>query len=276
MYVKKLIVPVYPVLDCTLCLYSCHSQFRHRVKFDGMELSPSRSSQLSQFSSIPSPVSPPGPRMVSSASSQVSESSTLSESHEVQQYLDRLLPSMNNLLAGFDRVNQLTDDVLNIEEQLQKIQSRIVQNRRKQSEPQPQMPPTPKLPRPSQTSFHMGLKPLWSIHEGIPHVPPRRRATHSESSLLGPSAHITTYIPVAGRHKSQRAVPEIRGFPRRRAWHSGSCHSADTIQRFAKSKSPGAIPVRPHSEERDWTEASEGIPIKKKAWHSDPSEIGKN
>ncbi|MCJ8738813.1 hypothetical protein PDJAM_G00040130 [Pangasius djambal] len=248
-------------------------EFRHRVKFEGMESPPSRSSQCSQFSSISSPISPPGPRLVSSASSQVSESSTLSESHEVQQYLDRLLPSVDSLLAGFDRVNQLTDDVLNIEQLLQKVQSRIVQSRRKQSKPQPQMPPTPKLARPSQTSL---LKPLQSSHDGIPEVPPRRRATQSESSLLGPSAHLMTYLSAAGRRTSQTADPEIKSFPRRRAWHSGSCHSADTIQRFTKSQSPGAIPVRPRSEERDWTEASEGMPIKKRAWHSDPSEIEKD
>lgn len=200
----------------------------------------------------------------------------LSESHEVQQYLDRLLPSVDSLLAGFDRVNQLTNDVLNIEQQLQKVQSRIVKNRRKQSQTQPQMPPTPNLTRPSQTSLRIGQKSLSSSHDGIPQITPRRRATHSESSLLGSSAHLTTYISVAGRQKSQTADPEIRGFPRRRAWHSGSCHSADTIQRFAKSQSPGAIPVRPRSEERDWTEANEGMPIKKRAWHSDPAEIEKD
>lgn len=267
---------MYSVLYCTLYLYSCHSQFRHRVKFEGMESPPSRSSQCSQFSNISSPVSPPGPRLVSSASSQVSESSTLSDSHEVQQYLDRLLPSVDSLLAGFDRVNQLTDDVLNIEEQLQIVQSRLVQNRKKQSEPQPHMPPTPKLARPSQTSLPMGLKPLQSSHDGIPQVPPHRRATHSESSLLGPSAHLTNYLSVSGRRKSQTAGPEIRGFPRRRAWHSGSCHSADTIQSFAKSQGPGAIPLRPHSEEGDWTESRVDMLVKKKAWHSDPSETEKD
>ncbi|KAG7324819.1 hypothetical protein KOW79_011135 [Hemibagrus wyckioides] len=251
-------------------------EFRHRVKFEGMESPPSRSSQCSQFSSISSPMSPIGPRLVSSASSQVSESSVVSESHEVQQYLDRLLPSVESLLAGFDRVNQLTNDVLNIEEQLQKVQRRIVQNRRKKIDPEPEMPPTPKLTRPSQTSIRMGLKPLRPSHDGIPEVPTRRRATHSESSLLGPSAHVSAYLPLAGKQKSQTADPEIRGFPRRRAWHSGSCHSADTIQRSAKSQSPGAIPVRPRSEERDWTEANEGMPIKKRAWHSDPSEVEKD
>lgn len=240
-----------------------------------MESPPSRSSQCSQFSSISSSISPPGPRLVSSASSQVSESSTLSESHEVQQYFDRLLPSVDSLLAGFDRVNQLTDDVLNLEEQLQKVQSRIVQNRRKQSESHPKIPPAPKLARPSQTPLHTGLKPFPSTHNGIPQVHPRRRATHSESSLLSPSAHPMTSQSVPGRRKSQTADPEIRGVPRGRAWQSGSCHSADTIQRFAKSQSPGAIPVRPRSEERDWTEAIEGMPIKKTAWHSEPSEIEK-
>lgn len=241
-----------------------------------MESPPSRSSQCSQFSSISSSISPSGPRLVSSASSQVSESSTLSESHEVQQYLDRLLPSVESLLAGFDRVSQLTDDVLNIEEQLQKVQSRIVQNRKKKTEPEPEISPTPKLSRPNQTSLCMGSKPFQPSHDGFSEVLSRRRATHSESSLLGGSAHLPAYLLAAGRQKTKTADPEIRGFPRRRAWHSGSCHSADTIQRFAKSQSPGAIPVRPRSEERDWTGANEEMPIKKKAWHSDPAEVEKD
>ncbi|KAI5103581.1 polycystin-1 isoform X2 [Silurus meridionalis] len=246
-------------------------EFRHRVKFEGMESPPSRSSQ---FSSISPPVSPPRPRLVS-ASSQVSESSTISESHEVQQYLDRLLPSVDNLLASFDRVNQLTNDILNIEEQLQEILSRIVQKRRKHNQPKPQMSPATKLARPSQTSLPMSLKALRPSNDGIPQAPSNRRATHSESSLMAPSAHLTNYPRVAGTQKSQTVDQEIRGFPRRRAWHSGSCHSADTIQRFAKSQSPGAIPVRPHSEESDWTAASGGMPIKKKAWHTDSFEIEK-
>lgn len=239
-----------------------------------MEPPPSRLSQCSQFSIISSHISPPGPRLESSASSQVSESSTLSESHNVQQYLERLLPSVDSLLAGFDRVNQLTNDVLNIEEELQKVQSRFVKNRRKQSVPKPRMPSTPKMVRPSQTSLQVGLKPPQSTHDGIPEVPPDHHATHSESSPLGPSAPPMAYLlSRPGRHMSQTADPKIAGFPKRRAWHSGSCHSADTIQRFTKSQSPGAIPVRPHSEERDWTEASDGMPIKKTAWYSDPSEI---
>ncbi|XP_027011464.2 polycystin-1 [Tachysurus fulvidraco] len=251
-------------------------EFRHRVKFEGMESPPSRSSQCSHFSNIRTPISPTGPCLVSSASSQVSESSTVSESLEVQQYLDRLLPSVESLLAGFDRVNRLNDDVLNIEEQLQKVQRRIAQNRRTKIKPGPEMPSTTKLEIPSQTSLCIGLKPLQPFLVGISEVFPSRRATHSESSILGPSAHLTTDLSVAGRWKSQTADPEIRGFPRRRAWHSGTCHSADTIQRFSKSQSPGAILLRPRSEERDWSEANEGMPIKKKAWHSDPSEIEKD
>lgn len=268
------------MLDCNLCLFLCHSQFRHRVKFEGMEPPPSRSSQCSQFSSISSRVSPPGLRMESSTSSRVSVSSTLTEGHEVQQYLERLLPSVDSLLAGFDRVNQLTSEVCNIEEQLQKVQSRIVKNRKKQSEPQPQMPSTPKLSRPSQTSdastLQMGLKPSLSTHDGIPKVPAGRRATHSESSLLGPSAPLMAHLSRPGRHTSQTVDPKISGFPKRRAWHSGSCHSADTAQRFTKSQSSGHVPARPRSEEGDWTEASDGMPIKKTAWHSDPSEIEKD
>ncbi|TUC86172.1 Polycystin-1 [Bagarius yarrelli] len=252
-------------------------EFRHRVKFEGMESPPSRSSQSSRLSGVSFPVSPPGPRLVSSASSEISVSSTVSESHEVQQYVERLLPSVESLLAGFDRVNQLTDDVLNIEEQLQKLQSRIVQSRRKKIQSEKEiLAPTPKLERPNQTSFCMGPEPFQNSHDCNGEVRSCRRGTHSESSLLGPSVHLPTYLSATDRWKTQTADTEIKGFPRRRAWHSGSCHSADTIQRLTKSQSPGVIPVRPRSEERDWNGANDGMPIKKRAWHSDPSEIEKD
>ncbi|XP_062859991.1 polycystin-1 [Trichomycterus rosablanca] len=246
-------------------------EFRHRVKFEGMEPPPSRSSQCSRFSSSPTPVSPAAPRLVSSTSSSASESSVLSDSHEVQQYVDRLPPSVDNLLAGFDRVSQLTEDVYNIELQLQKVYSRIIQKRKTQREAQPKTfkkcSVSPELPDPkrqSQTSLTMCA----------PQVHPLRRAIHSESYILGSSTIPPTLFVVT--KNSQIANPEIKNFPRRRAWHSGSCHSADTIQRCAKPQTPEDIPVRPRSEEGDLGKVSRRMPVKKRAWHPETSELENN
>uniref|UniRef100_A0A4W4HSG0 Polycystic kidney disease 1b n=1 Tax=Electrophorus electricus TaxID=8005 RepID=A0A4W4HSG0_ELEEL len=149
-------------------------EFRHRVKFEGMEGPPSRSSQYSQLSILSVPSCPAGPRLLSSPSSLASETSILSDSQELQQHLDRLLPSVDSLLAGFSRINQLTNDVLNIELQLQKAQ-----RRKKQKKPQllttPEPALTPKLPQPNQPNLRTGLKTLPSSHHDAPGVPWKTR-----------------------------------------------------------------------------------------------------
>ncbi|KAI4900305.1 hypothetical protein NFI96_010576 [Prochilodus magdalenae] len=255
-------------------------EFRHRVRFEGMESPPSRFSRCSQFSSLSvaeSPISssipssPAGPRLISSASSLASECSTLSDSPDLQQYLDRLLPSVDSLLAGFDRVNQLTDDVLNIELQLQKACSRMAKNRIQRKDPQLWPQTSQKLSAVSQPdqSQCMDVK---SSQQGIPQIIPRRRGTHSESSITGPVTHLSAH---SGKQAWQHGQTEldIRSFPRRRAWNSGSCHSADPIQRSPISQNPVAAPVRPRSEEGDRSEVTEGMPIKRRAWHPEGSEM---
>uniref|UniRef100_A0A3P8TXN5 Polycystic kidney disease 1b n=1 Tax=Amphiprion percula TaxID=161767 RepID=A0A3P8TXN5_AMPPE len=101
-------------------------RFRHRVKFEDMEIPPSRSSQESHLSTLsstlPSSHSPSlfspfsSPRPLSSALSTRSEDSLVSNpGSEVQPYLDNLLPCVNALLSRFDRVNQITEDIHNLE-----------------------------------------------------------------------------------------------------------------------------------------------------------------
>ncbi|CAB1455219.1 unnamed protein product [Pleuronectes platessa] len=110
-------------------------KFRHSVKFEGMDIPPSRSSQESRpstFSStLPSYRSPSlsssfsSPRPLSSALSVRSEDSSVSEPGlDVLPYLDRLLPSVGALLSHFDRVNQITEDVHNLEMKLEEAQTR--------------------------------------------------------------------------------------------------------------------------------------------------------
>ncbi|XP_037400188.1 polycystin-1 [Pygocentrus nattereri] len=257
-------------------------EFRHRVKFEGMESPPSRSSRCSQFSSLsvanspisPSiPSSPAGLRLISSASSLASECSTLSDSPDLQQYVDRLLPSVDSLLAGFDRVNQLTDDVLNIELQLQKASCRIAEKRKKHKDPQPQ-PQNLKseVSQLDESPQHMELKPPLSSQQGIHRIIPRRRGTHSESSIMGPSTHVNAHPGNQSWQQGQTVAElDIRNLPRLRAWNSGSCHSADVIQRSPKTQNPAAILVRPRSEEGDRSERSKGVPIKRRAWHPEDS-----
>ncbi|XP_034415177.1 polycystin-1 [Cyclopterus lumpus] len=110
-------------------------EFRHRVKFKGMDVPPSRSSQESRLSTmsstLPSSRSPSlssslsSPRPLSSSLSTRSEDSSVSDAgFDVQPYLDRLLPCVRTLLSRFDQVNQITEDVHILEMKLEEAQER--------------------------------------------------------------------------------------------------------------------------------------------------------
>ncbi|XP_043109222.1 polycystin-1 [Puntigrus tetrazona] len=248
-------------------------EFRHRVKFEGMIPPPSRSSQGSEASSCSVSISPIAPRQGSSASSLASDSSVISGSFDFQHYVDRLVPCVDSLLAGLDHVNQLTEEVYNYELQLQQIQSRIYQRRDSQSQqvtfkghvPTPEPPVLP--PHPCTSVLESSPTP--ASLQGVINSFPHRRATCSESSLMGPAAQLGKRILSAldGRMNS----PNLRkwGASRRRAWNSVTCHSADTAQRLPGSHSTVALPVRPRSEDGDREHVCDSMPIKRRAWHTE-------
>ncbi|ROI81786.1 Polycystin-1 [Anabarilius grahami] len=247
-------------------------EFRHRVKFEGMVPPPSRSSQGSEASSCSVPLSPIGPRQPSSASSLASDSSVISDSFDFHHYVDRLVPCVDSLLAGFDRVNQLTEEVYGFELQLSQIQSRISQRRK-----QPQQvtfvgrDPTPKPPllsRHPSTSV-LECNPIPGSLQNVINTLPRRRATHSESSLMGSAAQSDKRILSALDGGMNSLNPRKICVPRHRAWNSVTCHSADTAQRLPASHSTVALPARPRSEDGDRELVCDSLPIKRQAWHTE-------
>ncbi|KAG1931752.1 polycystin-1 [Pimephales promelas] len=246
-------------------------EFRHKVKFEGMVPPPSRSSQGSAASNCSVPLSPIGPRQASSASSLASDSSIISDSFDFHHYVDRLVPCVDSLLAGFDRVNQLTEEVYNFELQLQQIQSRISQ-RRKQAqqvtlEGHDPKPNPPALPRNQSTSV-LESDPTPGSVRGVINTLPRRRATHSESSLMGSAAQSGNRLSSLDGGMNSPNLRKL-GVPRRRAWNSVTCHSADTAQRLPASRSTVALPARPRSEDGDRERVCDGLPIKRQAWHTE-------
>ncbi|XP_016312404.1 polycystin-1 [Sinocyclocheilus anshuiensis] len=248
-------------------------EFRHRVKFEGMVPPPSRSSQGSEASNCSVPLSPIGPRQVSSASSLASNSSVISGCFDFHHYVDRLVPCVDSLMAGFDRVSQLTEEVYNFELQLQQIQSRIYQRRKSQPQqvtfegrdPTPKLSPLPQHPSTSVLECNHTPASLQGVINTLPHC----RATHSESSLMGPAAQLGKRI-LSALDGSMNS-PNLRkwGVPRRRAWNSVTCHSADTAQRLPGSHSTVALPVRPRSEDGDREHVCDSMPIKRRAWHTE-------
>lgn len=106
-------------------------QFRHKVKFEGMDSLLSHSSGNSKRSRLPS-----AGTVVRYASSTISSGSLSSEElalpespapepYKVEFYLERLPSALNNLLDQFDRVIRVTEDVGHLESGLEQAQKRI-------------------------------------------------------------------------------------------------------------------------------------------------------
>ncbi|XP_032358090.1 polycystin-1 [Etheostoma spectabile] len=292
-------------------------EFRHRVKFQGMGIPPSRSLQESRLSTmsstLPSSHSPSlsssfsSPRPLSSALSTRSEDSSVSEPGlDVQSSLDRLLPCVSALLSRFDQVNQITEDIHNLEIKLEEAQTR---RRKKQSNrytgaerfQEPAKPkelegetgevrlrktgflyPKPRISLPSSFSF----APC-TLHSSAALVGTFRRTrrtySESESASLQPQGSGNNYASEAAKLASGVSAVNPAGslgyarFPRRRAWHSGSSHSADASQRVFQAQGEAApcgnggeylafTNTRPRSEEGVRGHINDGVPVKRKAW----------
>uniref|UniRef100_UPI0037E95008 polycystin-1 n=1 Tax=Semicossyphus pulcher TaxID=241346 RepID=UPI0037E95008 len=295
-------------------------EFRHRVKFEGMDMPPSRCSQESHFSTLsltlPSPHSSSlcssisSKRPLSSALSVRSEDSLMSESGvDIQPYLDRLLPCVSSLLSRFDQVNQITENIHDLEIKLEEAQTRrrkrLISNNPKRVETfiesaKPEdlegegretrefrhrktvfLYPKPRVSLPSSYSFTPSKNHNSSTSTCIfPHT----RSAYSESEPQASSNHHTFEAARlapgnSGLHPA--GFPGFGRFHRRRAWHSGSSHSADAVQRIFLTQvstcndgreNLALTNSRPRSEQEVKKHINDGVPVKRKAWISEPSE----
>ncbi|NXN97253.1 PKD1 protein, partial [Rhinopomastus cyanomelas] len=102
--------------------FSKAKEFRHKVRFEGMEPLPSRDSSDSKSFRGPTPSAASDSSRASSSSSQLDGLSLVlspRDSLEVDADIQRLLSLFEMLLAQFDRVNRVTEDVYRIEHQLE-------------------------------------------------------------------------------------------------------------------------------------------------------------
>ncbi|XP_074867229.1 polycystin-1 isoform X3 [Carettochelys insculpta] len=107
--------------------FSKVKEFRHKVRFEGMEPLPSRSSSDSKSFRGPTPSAASDSSRASTSSSQLDGLSLVlstRENSELDADVQRLLSLFEVLLAKFDRVNQVTEEVYRIEQQLQDSQNR--------------------------------------------------------------------------------------------------------------------------------------------------------
>uniref|UniRef100_A0A8D0H915 Polycystin 1, transient receptor potential channel interacting n=1 Tax=Sphenodon punctatus TaxID=8508 RepID=A0A8D0H915_SPHPU len=113
--------------------FSKVKEFRHKVRFEGMEPLPSRSSsQDSKSLRGPTPSAASDSSRASTSSSQLDGLSLVlspRDRSEVDADIQRLLLLFETLLVQFDRVNQVTEEVFHIEHQLEGTQSRRARKR---------------------------------------------------------------------------------------------------------------------------------------------------
>uniref|UniRef100_A0A8D2QA56 Polycystin 1, transient receptor potential channel interacting n=1 Tax=Zonotrichia albicollis TaxID=44394 RepID=A0A8D2QA56_ZONAL len=175
--------------------FSKAKEFRHKVRFEGMEPLPSRDSSDSKSFRGPTPSAASDSSRTSTSSSQLDGLSLVlsaRDSLEVDADIQRLLSLFEMLLAQFDRVNQVTEDVSRIEHLLEFSRSRRARRRHRGPEGGPEQGPSPEAP---------GTEPLSPRCAGAVPVPvpvPGRllRASHGVSAAAG-----TAGKPCATRRK---------------------------------------------------------------------------
>ncbi|KAM6155639.1 polycystin-1 [Rhynchocyon petersi] len=104
--------------------FSKVKEFRHKVRFEGMEPLPSRSSRGSKSSPAPLPPSAGSDASRPSTASSQLEAGLGRSGPQGEPEPSRLHAVFEALLAQFDRLNQATEDVYQLEQQLQGLHSR--------------------------------------------------------------------------------------------------------------------------------------------------------
>nr|XP_056722162.1 polycystin-1 [Euleptes europaea] len=184
-------------------------EFRHKVRFEGMEPLPSRSSSQDSRS-----LRGPTPSAVSdSASTSSSQLDGLSlapsarDSSEADSDIQHLLSLLEILLVQFDRVNEATEDVYHIECRLEAARSWRV---RKRDTQRAELPGNGHRPMPANLglpSTQMGPSSSWLQPSGpLSSSVPSRIAQGSQgisvaSSLLSPHKTYASLMPAARRKK---------------------------------------------------------------------------
>nr|XP_023957563.1 polycystin-1-like isoform X1 [Chrysemys picta bellii]XP_042697021.1 polycystin-1-like isoform X1 [Chrysemys picta bellii]XP_042697022.1 polycystin-1-like isoform X1 [Chrysemys picta bellii]XP_042697023.1 polycystin-1-like isoform X1 [Chrysemys picta bellii] len=237
--------------------FSKTKEFRHKVKFEGMDSLISRSSGNSKRSRLLSA----GTifRCASSTISSSSEELALSESpvpepYNVQFYLDRLPSAVNNLLDQFDRVIRVMEDVCQLERGLEQAQKRINDNKKGQKSLQGE-----KVTPAKQLEL------------------PRTYSTFSESALVRLRTH-RAKVSNCNATDGHKLVqwPPADGIPHPVAgctsWLVGPPISTDLCQRLTQA--PGiSCKWRPKSEEGQGCLCHEipqrQIPLKRRAWQAE-------
>ncbi|XP_062977570.1 polycystin-1-like [Elgaria multicarinata webbii] len=228
-------------------------EFRHKVKFEGMDSLTSHSSGNSKQSHL---CSPSTNFHCASATSFSSEEIALPESPtpdpcSVGFYLQHLPSAVNDLLDCFDRVLKLTEDVCHLETSLEQTQRRISENKKGQRS----LPNEKVASLSSRTQLRL----------------PRTHSTFSESALARLRAHrvrisscsATEVCKQLSAHAASQQPSRCRALLGSPPASGNSCHRIPPW--------PGLwLKKRPKSEEGQGCQCCDAlqrqIPLKRRAW----------
>ncbi|XP_054832282.1 polycystin-1-like [Eublepharis macularius] len=232
-------------------------EFRHKVKFEGMDSLISHSSGNSRPSRFPSPGI--NIRCTSGTiSSFSSEELVLPESPgcdpcNVSFYLEHLPAAVNDLLDHFDRVLKLAEDVCQLETKLEETHRRIKQKGQEKS-----LLADKVIPLASKTQ--LGL--------------PRTYSTFSESSLARFRAH-RVRISSCSATEGSKQCPVDPVLQQKSSCHAQLDNAPVTANLFRgiSACSGHLFKRRPKSEEGQGCQGSEGlqrrVPLKRRAWQTE-------
>ncbi|KAH0631741.1 hypothetical protein JD844_019498 [Phrynosoma platyrhinos] len=191
--------------------FSKAKEFRHKVRFEGMEPLPSRSSsQDSRSLQGPTPSATSDTSRASTSSSQLdglSLAPSTRDSCEVDAEVQRLLSLLETLLTRFDRVNEATEDVGHLECQLEGRRSwRAKKKRRQKAEPTashhlhpPQGSPRPLSSEAASNGSH--VLPTCPPGGSVPIRIVRASQGMTQGVLLAPHKTQTLLVPAVKRKK---------------------------------------------------------------------------
>ncbi|XP_063170897.1 polycystin-1 [Candoia aspera] len=187
--------------------FSKAKEFRHKVRFEGMEPLPScSSSQDSQSLRGPTPSAASESSRASTSSGQLdglSLTASTCDSAELDAEVQQLLSLLETLLARFDRVNGAAEDVYSLECQLESSRNR--QARRRGG---PRAERSASLSNPVRTA--PGSLPSQAGPESVPTLPSRPLSSPAAFRMVhgGPGALLTPQkppVPAARRKRPLRA-----------------------------------------------------------------------
>lgn len=235
-------------------------EFRHKVKFEGMESLPSCSSRRSKRSPLPV-----AGTTIKSCSPSISSGSFRSEELALPDspapdlctsamYLERLPSTVNNLLDQFDRINQVLEDVCRLETGLEEAQRRMNASRKARKEKEQ-----------LQAKKKDTNKPVKQLDL------PRTYSTFSESALARLRSNRVKVCTIDGNKLFQHPLAADT-LGAHRSWLGGAPGSYDLSLRLGQG-SGAPWKWRPKSEEgkggmcRDFVQ--QNVPQKRRAWQTD-------